>query len=266
MPHENDPYQAPQSNVIQEHQVGAGVGEITGPHSVPAGNGWSWIANGFWHFKQNPGTWIGVVVIWLVLLLVLALIPLIGSIATILLMPVLMGGILLGAQAQADNKDLETSHLFAGFSKNTGDLVLVGVLYSLGVFVMVLVIALLVGGLALVSGVFEETGDLTAALAMIENPVGIILFVLIIFGLSLPIVMAYWFAPVLVVLHNKSAIEAMKLSFKGCLKNILPFLVYGVVGILLYIVAIIPLGLGLLVIGPVFMASIYTSYRDIYVG
>ena len=44
---------------------------------------------------------------------------------------------------------------------------------------------------------------------------------------------------------------AMKVSFIGCLRNIVPFLIYGVVGIALAIVATIPLLLGWLVLGPV---------------
>jgi uncharacterized membrane protein len=56
----------------------------------------------------------------------------------------------------------------------------------------------------------------------------------------------------------------MKASFTGCLRNVVPFLVYGIVGFVLAIVATIPLGLGWLVLGPVFAASVYTGYRDIY--
>jgi len=37
-----------------------------------------------------------------------------------------------------------------------------------------------------------------------------------------------------------------------------------VVGFVLMIVATIPLGLGWLVLGPVLAASIYASYKDIY--
>jgi uncharacterized membrane protein len=56
----------------------------------------------------------------------------------------------------------------------------------------------------------------------------------------------------------------MKASFMGCLKNILPFLVYGVIMFGLAIVASIPLALGWLVLGPMTIASVYTAYRDIY--
>jgi uncharacterized membrane protein len=56
----------------------------------------------------------------------------------------------------------------------------------------------------------------------------------------------------------------MKGSFTGCLKNVLPFLLYGAVLLLLSVIATLPLLLGWLVLGPVFAGSVYASYRDIY--
>ena len=50
------------------------------------------------------------------------------------------------------------------------------------------------------------------------------------------------------------------------LRNILPFLVYGIIAFVLLLLASIPLMLGLLVMMPVLIASIYTAYRDIYLS
>jgi uncharacterized membrane protein len=76
--------------------------------------------------------------------------------------------------------------------------------------------------------------------------------------------MAAWFAPALVVFQQQGVIEAMKTSFSGCLKNLLPFLIYGVVMLGLAVLATLPIGLGWLILGPMIAASVYTSYRDIY--
>ena len=80
----------------------------------------------------------------------------------------------------------------------------------------------------------------------------------------IPIIMAYLYAPVLVGLNNLTAIEAMKLSFTACLKNMLPFLLYGLIFAVLLVVAIIPFGLGLIVAIPVMMTSLYSSYTDVF--
>ena len=56
----------------------------------------------------------------------------------------------------------------------------------------------------------------------------------------------------------------MKESFAGCVQNMVPFLIYGLIGIGLAIVATIPLGLGWFVVAPMTIASIYTAYCDIF--
>jgi uncharacterized membrane protein len=91
-----------------------------------------------------------------------------------------------------------------------------------------------------------------------------LLAMLVMTALLLPVVMAVWLAAPLVVFHEHGPLEAMKGSFMGCLKNTLPFLIYGVVLFVFMILATLPLLLGWLVLGPVFAASIYASYRDIY--
>jgi uncharacterized membrane protein len=94
-----------------------------------------------------------------------------------------------------------------------------------------------------------------------------LLAVLIGLALAIPVYMAIWFAPTLVTLNDFEPIQALKTSFSACLKNIVPYLLYGVILFALAIVASIPLGLGWLVLGPVLAISIYTAYRDIfYVG
>jgi uncharacterized membrane protein len=59
-------------------------------------------------------------------------------------------------------------------------------------------------------------------------------------------------------------VAAMKASFHGCFRNFLPFLVYGLVMMLLAILAAIPVGLGFLVWIPLAIASTYTAYRGIF--
>jgi uncharacterized membrane protein len=104
-------------------------------------------------------------------------------------------------------------------------------------------------------------GDAAGAAAMGGS---FVLAWLVAMALSIPIYMALWFAPALVVLRGLAPVAAVKESFVGCLKNVVPFLIYGIVLLVLGIVAAIPLGLGWLVLGPVAIASIYVSYRDIY--
>ena len=56
------------------------------------------------------------------------------------------------------------------------------------------------------------------------------------------------------------------MSFFACLKNFLPFLLYGVAFVVIFIIASLPFGLGLLVAMPLLYASTYAAYRDIFLG
>jgi len=225
---------------------------------VGAGQGWTWIAEGFGLFRKAPGIWIALVVILFVILVVLAFIPLLGAVATFLVLPVFIGGLLLGCQALQGGGELEVAHLFAGFKAHTGNLIVLGALAIAGWIVVMLPVVVIVGAGAFLAAI---RGDAAGVAALGGS---FMLAWLVALALSVPIYMALWFAPALVVLRKMAPIEAIKESFLGCLKNILPFLVYSIVLTVLGIVASIPLGLGWLVLGPTLIASVYVSYRDIY--
>lgn len=236
----------------------AGSSSTGESHTVAAGQGWAWIASGFELFKKQPGMWIVIVIVLFVILMVLAFIPFLGTIATFLLMPVFTGGLMLGCQSLERDGTLEINHLFAGFKAQTGNLVLLGAI-SIGAWIVVM---LPVMAIMFFGAYFGASAG--GAAGMGGMGVSFLLALLIVFGLSILIYMALWFAPALVVLRGTAPMAAIKQSFGACLKNIVPFLVYGIVMMVLSFVAMIPLLLGWLVLGPVFVASVYTAYQDIF--
>ena len=252
-----NPYAAPKAAVADETVV-LNADFVPGGLSRPAGRGWSWIAQGWELFKRQPGMWIGIVLLGFVIFIAAAFIPVVGGLAMTLFGPVFAAGIMIGCKALDGGGELELGHLFAGFRERTGTLIGVGALYLAATLVVMLVVGLVMG-----VGMFTMMGggDPQAVAALGTT---MVLAMLVMFALLLPAVMAVWLAAPLVVFHGHGAVEAMKGSFSGCLKNILPFLLYGVVLFVLSILASLPLLLGWLVLGPVFGASIYTSYRDIY--
>jgi uncharacterized membrane protein len=66
------------------------------------------------------------------------------------------------------------------------------------------------------------------------------------------------------VFRNVAPVDAVMTSLRAVIKNVLPFLVYGVIQIVLAIVASIPFGLGWLVLLPVMLLTAYVSYRDVF--
>lgn len=253
-----NPYSAPAATVADPAAAPQGK-FVPGGRGVAAGHGWSWIAQGWDLFKRQPGLWIGIAVTLFVILLVLALIPLLGPLANAVLWPVLSAGLLIGCRALAEGGNLEFGHLFAGFRDRFGTLIAVGAI-SFGIsFVIGILVAVVMG-----VGMFTMFGGGPGPGATPEALLTMTLAMLVMFALLLPLMMALWFAPALVVFHERGPVEAMKESFVGCLKNIVPFLVYGLVGLVLAILASIPVGLGWLLLGPVLIGSLYASYRDIY--
>ncbi|APV52342.1 hypothetical protein BWI17_07285 [Betaproteobacteria bacterium GR16-43] len=228
------------------------------------GRGTAWFGEAWKIFMLSPGVWIGIFLIFMVMSFALGIIPL-GSLVSSVLYPVFAAGLMLGCRDLEEGKPLEVAHLFAGFKKNTGNLALVG-LISLAFMVVIFIIAgIFVAFFLAATGVFAvlDQGD-PARMAAVLIPV-VLLTVLVALALALPVIMATWFAPALVIFHDMQPVDAMKASFSGCLRNIWPFIIYSLVGFLLLIVAVIPLGLGMLVMIPLIWISAYTAYRDIYI-
>lgn len=224
---------------------------------VPAANALGWIVSGFNLFKANPAMWIILFVIYLAIIVPISLVPVIGSIVSTLLAPVFAAGLMWGCQAITKNEDLEINHLFAGFKRNTAQLIAVGGMYMLGLLVIAVMVVL---------SLDRETIEILMKGGTVNpNQAGAMMLpILVAMLFLLPLIMAYWFAPILVGLHNLTAVQAMKLSFVACIKNMLPFLLYGLIFMVMLVLAVIPFGLGLLVVIPVMMTSLYTSYMDIF--
>jgi len=256
---EENPYQAPQSNV--EPEMSAETLTLANPQSVPVGRGMGWIGDGFSLFKMAPGIWIANVVIFFVIIMVLSLIPIVSLIMN-LIMPVFMAGFMLACRDLEQGEEMTVGHLFAGFKQRTGALIGVGALY----FGLLIIVMVVMFGIMFSMGGAEAfmAEDPMAAQQAMMGP-GFMIGMLVGLALMIPVVMAYWFAPALVALHEDvGVVEAMKLSFMGCIKNIIPFLIYGIVMMILAIVATIPVMLGWLVLGPTMLGSMYAAYREIF--
>lgn len=100
--------------------------------------------------------------------------------------------------------------------------------------------------------------------SVLGEGVNLVFVLLMLVGLLfyIPLVMCMYLAPILILFHDMSAFSAMSLSFKACLKNIMPFLVLGILLIIAILIAVIPFGLGMLVLMPVMMITSYTAYKQ----
>ena len=108
--------------------------------TVPISRGLDWITEGFGLFRLHPLIGIVNVVIFLAITLLLSLIPFIGTIAILLLQPVLIGGMLSGCRASNQGFELRIEHLFDGFRQNTNPLLLLGLISGAAYLLVGLVI------------------------------------------------------------------------------------------------------------------------------
>jgi len=128
-----------------------------------------------------------------------------------------------------------------------------------------LVVGLVAGGLGLgamfgmfAGGMHRSAGGMMAAMGT-----GFVAL-LVALVLATLVTMALWFAPALVVFRKTPPVEAVKLSTAAVLKNVVPFLIYGLIYIVASIVASIPFGLGWIVLLPLSLLTAYVSYRDVF--
>ena len=228
--------------------------------SIAAANAFDWLKQGWTSFVGNPGMWIALTIILMALTLALTIIPLIGALAVTLIAPVLAAGLMRVCQTVENGEALDLADLLTGFRHNTNHLIMLGVFFLVGMLLIFVVVAGLAGGSVASALMPGSSVDLGLALG------GLLLALFLSSVLMLPLAMAFWFAPALVFFNNMTAADALRASFGACLKNLLPFLVYGLIVTVLLFFAALPAGLGLLVLLPVIAGSAYASYRDIFVA
>lgn len=235
---------------------------------VDAGHGWGWIVEGWRLFAQAPGIWIVILLIYLGISVVLSFIPFVGGLASMLLLPVLGGGMLYGAAAQARGEPLEIAHLFRGFQdqERMGPLVMLGLISLGGYVLMALVLAVFMGGGLMMGATLDTTtGTIIPPEAMGGLLAGaglVALLIILIIGALMT--MALFYGIPLVMLGGQNAWPAAQDSVAACWMNMLPLLVFGLIYLVLAVVALIPFGLGFLILGPVTVGAVYASYREVF--
>jgi hypothetical protein len=256
----DNPYAAPRSRVEDVPTEMPDGDFIPEGRGVPAGRGWGWIADAWGFMGDTRWTFVGVFLLLLVLQIGANFIPIVGPLAVSLFYPVLLGGFVLGCDAQRQGQRFEVGHLFAGFQRHTGKLVALGAL-SLAFGIVAGIIMVLIVGASILPVLGGAEPDPEQVIGMLMP---MLLAVLVIMAVSLPLTMAFLFAIPLIVLRDSDILAALKTSFFACLKNILPFLVWGLAMLGLSFLAAIPLLLGFLILAPVSMVSLYIAYRDIF--
>jgi hypothetical protein len=250
----------------------------------PARQGLVWLAAAYSMFKAQRLPWVLLVLGYFLVLLMLRALPFIGPYAMTVMKPVFAVGLLAAAWTQERGGTPALGQLFSGFRTNLMALVVIGMFFAVGVTFAVFASSLVDGGklldvMANAGSMSEE--QLTESFADRSLQLGMAFSAL----LSIPIVIATWWAPALVVFQDARSFAALAASLRAALANWKALFVYGI-GVFFYggvvpglvvgvIALIVPppagqaLAVALLLPYSLFFAatlhvSDYVSYRDVF--
>jgi hypothetical protein len=245
---------------------------------VAAGRGVRWLAEGARLFVAAPFGWLGLLGAYYLMVMLASLVPILGFAAVAITTPAFSVGFMAVARAAAHRSRPEFALLFDGFRHERRAQLVLGAVY-------LVLVALVFTALAL-----ADDGTLRTFLSAKRGrepapEIGALLAPLALAGaLYLPVMMMFWFAPLLVAWHGLTPAKALFFSLAGCLMNWRAFLAYGIAaGVVVLaapylVVSILVLVSGgglspkdpevllpfMLLLLPPFYGSFYASYRDVF--
>ena len=225
---------------------------------VTASRGFAWLGEAFALFRRKPVSWIGLCAGWLLVTFGLILVPIIGGVLANFLQPVFFASFAIAALRQSAGEPVIMGDLFLGFRRNLRALV------NLGAILLIAEIAIFAFMAALglpMAGTGEQTFTMGEYVKMLAGKEWILLIGLV---LTVAVKGALWFAPPLIALHDMPMTHAMRWSLYAALANFGAMIVYGLALTGLFFVALVPWGLGLLVVIPMMVISTYVGYREVF--
>jgi hypothetical protein len=227
--------------------------------SLPPGRGAGWIGDAWRLLRAQPGMWAAALVLLFIAYIVLSMIPLVNFFVQ-LLVPFAYAGIATAADQQRRTGTFELGALLAGFNKQPVSMLAVSGVTLLAGIIFLAVLFIFIG--TAVFGATMGGGQPDPSVFLSSR---FWLAILVGIALMVPVGFATYLAPQLIVLHDQPALTAMKMSLVGCVKNIVPGIVFLLCAMVLIVASMIPLFLGLLISIPIMAITNYTVYRDIFV-
>lgn len=252
---------------------------------VPAGRALAWWGEGWRSFLRAPVAWISLAFAWLVVMIVLRVLPFGGVLSNWLGLPLLTLGAVFAALLRGRERSGDAIEVSTGGAPGRGEdgalgnatarwksrfwpLAQVSVLVLLLTFACVLLFLLAFGALFGfgMSGMraWESMSGFGVAAGMGMAAGGAFMLVLAglcaLFGLNV----AFWFVGTLVAIGGVRPWDAIRLSVRAGFANLGALVVFTLLLVPIGLVAMVPMGLGLLVLLPVLSGASYASYEDVF--
>ena len=206
---------------------------------VPARQGAVWVKMGVRTFVKQPLALTGLFFLFMAAMSVLSLVPVLGSVVALALLPAATLGLMAATQEANKGKfpmpTVLVSAFRAGRQQLRGMLVLGG-LYALGFLVVMGLSALVDGGQF--ARLYLVGGELSAELLLKSDFEAAALVAM---ALYLPLSLLFWHAPALVHWHGISPVKSLFFSLVACMRNFWAFTVFGLTWMAAF------LGMGLVV-------------------
>ncbi|WP_025918019.1 BPSS1780 family membrane protein [Herminiimonas sp. CN] len=190
---------------------------------LPAATGLLWIKQGFALFRKRPAEVSMLFLAYMFLMLALGIIPLLGQVLPLMLVPAFSLAFLQACVNIEQGKRITPGLLLTGFrSAAVANLLKLGVAYLLAAIVVVGASSLIDGGVfwSVITGQTlldaKTVQDSDLASAMLFSAL-----------LYVPVSMAFWYAAPLVAWHQMGVAKALFYSFFAVSGAARPFLVYG---------------------------------------
>ena len=207
--------------------------------SVAPKNGYTWIRQGVWLFKQNPLGFFMLVFMYVFAAQLAVLVPVIGVLAVLILTPTLSVGFMTACR-QAIQKERIRPLVYVIALQSTPlirkRILQLGLVYASFILVLSFILSLLVNFELLIPIMAGDKQMTPEALQEI--------YLVLFFGgvLYIPIAMLMWFSPVLVAWGNMSVPQALFSSCIACWTNRGAFFLY-IAAWSVFLIAL-PLGIG----------------------
>ena len=225
---------------------------------LKASRGAAWLIEAFGLFRQAPMAWLGLCAGWIAVTFGLILLPFIGGVLANFLQPVFFASFAIAAYRQSAGERVVMADLFGAFKRNMRPLVNLGALLLLAEIAIFAFMALL--GLPMAAS-GEQSFTLEEYVGALKGKEWILAT-----GFLMTVVVkgALWFAPPLVAFHGMTTLQAIRWSVFAAISNLGAMIVYGAMLLALFLVALIPWALGLIVVIPMMVISTYIGYREVF--
>lgn len=240
-------------------------------NSVAPKEGYTWIRQGIWLFKQNPLGFLMLVFMYVFVAQLAVIIPVIGVFAVLLLTPSLSVGFMTACRQAIQKERIRPSvYLIAlqsgQFVRNR--ILQLGLVYAALILIMSFLLSLLVDFETLLPLMTSDKPITPEALRQV--------YLVLVFGavLYIPIAMLMWFSPILIAWANMSVPQALFSSWLACWTNKAAFFFY--LSIWSAILIAVPLTIGMIfdalnfgqaasfIVAPISMAGLTIMHCSFY--